>query len=158
MLSGTDDDTNGWATIGGILSGAATGALAGAAYGSALPVAGTAIGAVVGAVVGLISGLVVDLTRESNNFVTSLEAMAAKLNAPLIDEKTGTYNINTLQLILDTFTELDKKSKETIENMIERGKEFEEAVFLSGFEETLHHQISIVESTVGFLTVVSEPK
>ena len=128
MLSGTDDDTNGWATIGGILSGAATGALAGAAYGSAVPVAGTAIGAAVGAVVGLISGLVVDLTRESNNFVTSLEAMAAKLNAPLIDEKTGIYNINTLQLILDTFTELDEKSKETIENMIERGKEFEEAV------------------------------
>lgn len=128
MLSGTDDDTNGWATIGGILSGAATGALAGAAYGSALPVAGTAIGAAVGAVVGLISGLVVDLTRESNNFVTSLEVMAQRLNAPLIDEKTGTYNINTLQLILDTFTELDEKSKETIENMIERGKEFEEAV------------------------------
>lgn len=128
MLSGTDDDTNGWATIGGILSGAATGALAGAAYGSAATPIGTAIGAAVGAVVGLISGLVVDLTRESNNFVTSLEAMAAKLNAPLIDEKTGTYNINTLQLILDTFTELDEKSKETIENMIERGKEFEEAV------------------------------
>lgn len=124
MLSGTDDDTNGWASIGGIISGAA----AGAAFGSVVPVVGTAIGAAVGAVVGLISGLVVDLTRESNNFVTSLEAMAAKLNAPLIDEKTGTYNINTLQLILDTFTELDEKSKETIENMIERGKEFEEAV------------------------------
>lgn len=124
MLSGTDDDTNGWASIGGIISGAA----AGAAFGSVAPVVGTAIGAAVGAVVGLISGLVVDLTRESNNFVTSLEAMATKLNAPLIDEKTGTYNINTLQLILDTYTELDEKSKETIENMIERGKEFEEAV------------------------------
>ena len=120
LFGGTDNDTNGAATAGGAAAGAAIGAVIAAAISGPIGIAVAIVGTVIGAAV--------DIAKETDNFAMSLEEMAAKLNAPLIDEKTGTYNIDTLQLILDTYTTLDEKSKETIENMIERGKEFEEAV------------------------------
>ena len=124
MLGGGKDDWGQWGTIGAAGAGAALGA----AVGSIVPAIGTAIGAGVGALVGMIVGLVGNAATEANNYVTSLQEMADAIGGDLVEEDTGTFNVETLKKIKETYTDLDSTYQEILDNLIAHAEVFENAI------------------------------
>lgn len=129
LTGGKDNDSNGWGALGGLAAGAAAGAGLGALLGGGIVSWLTApIGALIGGVVGVVTGGLSDISHEMDNFSMSIVEMADKINAPLINEETGLLNVDTLQLILDTYDQLDKTSKDAIEAMIAHLEDYEKAL------------------------------
>ena len=124
LLGGTENDTKGIAAGAGMAGGAAIGA----AVGSIFPVIGTAIGAGLGALIGGIVGGVVDVTSEANNYAKTLQEMANEINAPLINEETGAYNLDTLKAIKDTYADLSEADKAWLESAIANTEMYENAL------------------------------
>lgn len=120
---GSDD----WGA-GVILGGAGAGAAIGAAVGSVVPVIGTAIGALGGALIGLIVGSVGYVSTEVNNYADTLKEMAESIGADLINEQTGALDVETLEKIKETYTDLDEDSKAMLDNLIANARVYENAV------------------------------
>lgn len=124
LSGGKGNDTKGIATATGVAAGAA----AGAAIGVWFFGIGALIGAAVGAAVGGVAGAIVDVSMTIDNYNKTLAEMAEEINAPLIDAETGLLNKQTLQTILDTYSDLDNSSKEFINNLIANLEAYEKAV------------------------------
>lgn len=125
QFHGRSKDNWGW---GGTAGSLAAGAGLGAAIGSIFPVIGTAIGAGVGALVGMIVGLVGNAATEANDYAKSLQQMADEIGADLIDDSTGTFDVETLKSIKSTYTDLDKEYQQMLDNLITNAEIFENAV------------------------------
>lgn len=125
QFHGRSKDNWGW---GGTAGSLAAGAGLGAAIGSIFPVIGTAIGAGVGALVGMIVGLVGNAATEANDYAKSLQKMADEIGADLIDDSTGTFDVETLKSIKSTYTDLDKEYQQMLDNLITNAEIFENAV------------------------------
>lgn len=124
IWGGTDNDSGSWGKIGGLAGGAALGA----AIGSIFPVIGTAIGAGIGALVGMITGTITDAALEADNYAKSLQQMADEIGAPLINEDTGVYNLETLKAIKDTYEDLSEEDRKWLENAITNVEIYENAL------------------------------
>lgn len=124
LWGGTDNDSGQWGKVGGLAAGAALGA----AIGSIFPVIGTALGAGVGALVGMIAGTVTDAALEMDNYVKTLEQMASEIGAPLINEDTGAYNLETLEAIKDTYKDLSAEDQKWLDNAIANTQIYENAL------------------------------
>lgn len=124
LLGGTENDTKGIAAGAGMAGGAAIGA----AVGSIFPIIGTAIGAGLGALIGGIVGGVVDVTSEADNYAKTLQEMADEINAPLINEETGAYNLDALKAIKDTYTDLSEADKVWLDSAIANTEMYENAL------------------------------
>lgn len=114
--------------VGGVAGSLAAGAGLGAAVGSIFPVIGTAIGAGVGALVGMIVGLVGNAATTANDYAKTLQHMADEIGADLIDESTGTFDVDTLKNIKKTYTDLDKEYKQMLDKLITNAEVFKNAV------------------------------
>lgn len=125
QFHGRSKDNWGW---GGTAGSLAAGAGLGAAIGSIFPVIGTAIGAGVGALVGMIVGLVGNAATEANDYAKSLQKMADEIGADLIDDSTGTFDVETLKSIKSTYSDLDKEYQQMLDNLITNAEIFENAV------------------------------
>lgn len=124
LWGGTGNDSGDWGKIGGIAGGAAIGA----AIGSIFPVIGTAIGAGVGALVGMIVGGVTDIALDADNYVKSLKQMADEIGAPLMNDETGGYNLETLKAIKDTYEDLGKEESDWLDRVIANAEIYEKAI------------------------------
>ena len=124
LWGGTGNDSGSWGKVGGLAGGAALGA----AIGSIFPVIGTAIGAGIGALVGMITGTITDAALEADNYAKSLQQMADEIGAPLINEDTGVYNLETLKAIKDTYEDLSEEDRKWLENAITNVEIYENAL------------------------------
>ena len=114
--------------VGGVAGSLAAGAGLGAAIGSIFPVIGTAIGAGVGALVGMVVGLVGNAATTANDYAASLQQMADEIGVDLIDKDTGLFNVEALESIKKTYSDLDKEYKKMLDDLIANAKVFENAV------------------------------
>ena len=124
MYGNEKDDWGQW----GIAGAAGAGAALGAAVGSIFPVIGTAIGAGLGALVGMITGLVGNAATEANNYAKTLQQMADEIGAELIEEDTGTFNVETLKKIKETYKDLNSDYQEMLDELIVNAEVFENAI------------------------------
>lgn len=124
LYGGTDNDSGQWGKVGGLGAGAALGA----AIGSIFPGIGTALGAGVGALIGMITGAITDAALEADNYITNLQDMAEEIGAPLINEETGAYNLDTLKAIKETYKELSAEDKKWLDNAIANTEIYENAL------------------------------
>ena len=124
MWGAGKDDWGQW----GVAGAAGTGAALGAAIGSIFPVIGTAIGAGIGALAGMITGLIGRAATEANNYAKSLQTMADEIGGDLIEEDTGTFNVETLKKIKETYKDLDSEYKDILDKLITNAEVFENAV------------------------------
>ena len=120
---GSDD----WGQV-GIAGGAAAGAAVGAAVGSVVPAIGTAVGAAVGAIVGLLTGGIGQAATEANNYAITLQQMADSIKGNLINEKTGGLDVETLEKIKETYTDLDEASKNMLDELLSHARVYENAI------------------------------
>ena len=119
---GGGNDSNGWATGIGVAAGAGLGAAIGVWFFGV----GALIGAAIGAAVGLVAGATIDIVNEVDNYTLTLQEMADKIGAPLLTED-GVFNKETLQKILDTYTDLNQESVTFIKNLIANVEIFEKS-------------------------------
>ena len=124
IFGGENNDANGWGIGGGIGAGAALGA----AIGSIFPVIGTAIGAGIGALIGAFVGGITDVALEADNYAKSLKEMAEEIGAPLINEKTGGYNLETLKTIKETYKNLSEEDAAWLDQAIANTEIYEKAL------------------------------
>ena len=119
---GGGNDSNGLATGIGVAAGAGLGAAIGVWFFGV----GALIGAAIGAAVGLVAGATIDIVNEVDNYTLTLQEMADKIGAPLLTED-GVFNKETLQKILDTYTDLNQESVNFIKNLIANVEIFEKS-------------------------------
>ena len=119
---GGGNDSNGLATGIGVAAGAGLGAAIGVWFFGV----GALIGAAIGAAVGLVAGATIDIVNEVDNYTLTLQEMADKIGAPLLTED-GVFNKETLQKILDTYTDLNQESVAFIKNLIANVEIFEKS-------------------------------
>lgn len=124
-FSGRSSDNWDWY---GIAGGAASGAGLGAAVGSIVPVIGTAIGAAVGGALGFIVGIIGGIATEANDYAVTLKEMADSIGANLINEDTGALDVQTLEKIKETYTDLDDASKDMLDKLIANARVYENAI------------------------------
>lgn len=124
LFGNEKNDTDGWGIKGGLAGGAALGA----AIGSIFPGIGTVIGAGVGALIGAFVGGITDVALEADNYAKSLKEMAEEIGAPLTNEETGGYNLETLKTIKDTYKNLSKEDQAWLDQAIANTEIYENAL------------------------------
>lgn len=124
MSGGSADD---WGA-GGMAGAIGIGAGLGAAVGSIIPGIGTAVGAALGALVGMVTAVVGQASTEANNYALTLQEMADSIGMELIDAETGIFNVETLEKIKETYSDLDSEYIALIDDMIATAEIYENAV------------------------------